>query len=82
MTKTFLAEVKNVTAVKTISNDMEAQIKFITSDKSILDLGKLPSDTIFEVTVKVAPKKEAAPSWGFNDPFSDNDGLGDITSEK
>lgn len=56
--KTFLAEIKNVSSVKTISNDKETKIMFVSNDSSILDLGKLPPNTMFLVTVKVVSNEE------------------------
>ena len=58
MEKTFLAEIKNVTASKTVSNDKDVTVKFSTADSSVVDLGKLPPDTVVLVTVKVVSDKE------------------------
>lgn len=53
---TFLAEIKEVKQVKLVSLDNQFSIKLITDDSKILDLGKLPSDTIVEVKIKAVKK--------------------------
>jgi len=45
------AELKNVTAAKSQSQDMVYKFTFITDDKSVLALGALQSDTIFNIEV-------------------------------
>lgn len=47
----FKAELKQAQARKTASNDMVYKLVFETNDVRVLDLGKLPSDTLFDVGV-------------------------------
>ena len=47
----FIAEIKEVKQRKTSSLDNEYSIKMVTDDSSILELGKLPSDSLIKVTV-------------------------------
>lgn len=51
---TFLCELKSVSQTKKVSLDNEYMIKFVTDDSEVLDLGKLPSDTLFKVSVEVS----------------------------
>lgn len=48
----FQAELKKVSQRKAASMDNVYQIVFETNDSNILDLGKLSSDTLFDVEVK------------------------------
>jgi hypothetical protein len=47
-----LAEIKKVSSKKLASLDIEYQIVLSTNDSSILDLGKLPADTMVELEIK------------------------------
>lgn len=47
----FTAELKQATSRKTASNDMVYKIVFETSNPQTLDLGKLPSDSLFNISV-------------------------------
>jgi len=49
----FLAEIKQTKQIKKSSLDQEYQILLITNNPDILDLGKLPYETIIEVDIKV-----------------------------
>jgi hypothetical protein len=48
----FLAEIKKVEAKKLVSNDIEIRVHLVTDDTRVLDLGKLPSDTLVKVSVE------------------------------
>lgn len=48
----FKAELKQVKQTKLVSLDNQYEIRLITDDSDILDLGKLPPDTIFLVEIK------------------------------
>lgn len=50
---TFTAELKETKHTKRVSLDNVYTIKFETDDPSILDLAKLPSDTLFDITVSI-----------------------------
>ena len=50
----FLAELRKVEAKKLVTNDVEVTITFNTSDTDILDLGKIPADTLLRVYVQDA----------------------------
>ena len=47
----FQAEIKQVQARKTASNDIVYKLVVETDNPMILDLGKLPSDTLFDISV-------------------------------
>lgn len=47
----FIAEIKEVKMKKLVSLDNEYRITFATSDKNILELGKIPADEVVEVEV-------------------------------
>lgn len=47
----FQAELKKTSQRKAASMDNVYQIVLETNDSSIMDLGKLPSDTMFDVEV-------------------------------
>lgn len=49
----FTAEIKQVQARKTVSNDMVYKLVIETDNIQIMDLGKLPSDTLFDITVNL-----------------------------
>jgi hypothetical protein len=49
----FLAEVKSTKQLKKASLDQEYTVVLITEDSSVLDLGKLPYETVVEVKVEV-----------------------------
>ena len=49
----FKAEIKKTTQVKTASGDNVYKIEFATENPMILDLGKLPPDTMVEVKVDI-----------------------------
>lgn len=48
----FKAELKNVGQRKSVSLDNIYKVVLETDDPAILDLGKLPADTLFEVEIK------------------------------
>ena len=48
----FKAEIKNVQMNKLVSLDNEYKLTLITNDPTILELGKIPSDTIVDVEIK------------------------------
>ena len=54
----FIAEIKEVKQVKLVSLDNQYSIKLITDDSRILDLGKLPPDTLVEVKIKPKEKEK------------------------
>ena len=45
----FLAEIKQTKQIKKASLDQEYQILLVTNNPEIMDLGKLPYETIIEV---------------------------------
>lgn len=47
----FSAELKETKQVKHVSLDNVYTIKLVTEDSSVMDLGKLPADTLFTVTI-------------------------------
>lgn len=49
----FTAEIKQVQARKTVSNDMVYKLVIETDNVQIMDLGKLPSDTLFDISVNL-----------------------------
>ena len=49
----FLAEIKQTKQIKKASLDQEYQILLVTNNPEIMDLGKLPYETIIEVEIKV-----------------------------
>jgi len=57
MNLSFIAEIKEVKQQKLISLDNQYSIKLITDDSKILDLGKLPPDTLVKVDIKTYDDK-------------------------
>jgi len=53
----FQAEIKQVQARKTASNDIVYKLVVETDNPMILDLGKLPSDTLFDISVTLHDTK-------------------------
>ena len=53
MTK-FVAEIKQVSSKKTASLDIEYRVVLSTDDPRVLELGKLPADSLVNVEVEVA----------------------------
>jgi hypothetical protein len=49
----FLAELKQTKQTKSTSQDNVYSLTFATDDCRIMDIGKLPSDTLFVVKVEV-----------------------------
>lgn len=49
----FLAEIIRTSQRKLASNDQQYELVFRTNNPQILDLGKLPSDTMFSVSVNL-----------------------------
>jgi len=47
----FVAEIIRTSQRKLASNDNQYEIVLRTNNPQILDLGKLPSDTIFDISV-------------------------------
>ena len=50
---TFDAELRSVKQTKRVSQDNVYTITFETDNPLLLDLGKLPSDTLFTLTVEI-----------------------------
>uniref|UniRef100_A0A7C5Z3D8 Uncharacterized protein n=1 Tax=candidate division CPR3 bacterium TaxID=2268181 RepID=A0A7C5Z3D8_UNCC3 len=48
----FIAEIKEVKQQKLVSLDNQYSIKLITDNSQILDLGKLPPDTLLKVSIE------------------------------
>ena len=51
------AELKKTSQRKSASTDNVYQIVFETDDNTVMDLGKFPSDTIFDVKVEAEDAK-------------------------
>lgn len=49
----FLAELKETKQTKSASLDNVYSLKFVTDESAIMDLGKLPSDIVFKVSVEI-----------------------------
>lgn len=49
----FLAEIIRTTQRKLVSNDNQYEVVLRTENPLILDLGKLPSDTMFEISINI-----------------------------
>lgn len=54
----FQAEIIRTSQRKLVSNDNQYEIVFRTDDPRILDLGKLPADTLFEVLINLYNNKQ------------------------
>lgn len=52
----FIAELKETKQRKGASLDNEYSIKFVTEDSTVIELAKLPSDTLFKITVETAER--------------------------
>lgn len=52
----FLCELKQVKQTKLVSLDNQYEVRLLTDDFNILDLGKFASDTLFEVEIKDVSK--------------------------
>ena len=50
---TFLAELKETKQYKAASSDNLYSLRLVTDNPMVMDLGKLPSDTVFEITVTI-----------------------------
>ena len=50
----FLAELRKVEAKKLVTNDVEVIVTLNTNDTDVLELGKIPPDTILRVYVQDA----------------------------
>lgn len=50
----FLAEIKQVQSRKTPSLDLIYKIVLESDDPTLIDLGKLPADTMVKVTIEIA----------------------------
>lgn len=50
---TFIAEVKEVKALKTVSNDRVCRLVLITDDVRIMELAAIPTDKTVVVNVEV-----------------------------
>ena len=53
----FIAEIKEVKQQKLVSLDNQYSIKLLTDDSKILDLGKLPPDTLVKVNIETYDNK-------------------------
>ena len=49
----FIAEIKRTSQRKSVSGDNVYQLVLETNNPQILDLGKLPADTIFDISVNL-----------------------------
>lgn len=49
----FIAELKKTTQRKAASLDNIFQLVLETDNSSVMDLGKLPADTLFKVSIEV-----------------------------
>ena len=58
----FLCELKQVKQTKLVSLDNQYELRLFTDDSHILDLGKFPADTLFEVEMKAQPKVKTNPT--------------------
>lgn len=52
MSISFIAEIKEVKQQKLVSLDNQYSIRLITDNSQILDLGKLPPDTLVKVSIE------------------------------
>lgn len=50
----FFGELKSVSQTKVVSLDNVYTLKLVTEGSSILDLGKLPPDTLLKVVISVS----------------------------
>jgi hypothetical protein len=50
---TITAELKRTSQRKSVSNDQTYQLVFETDDPRVMDLGKLPSETLFKLRIEV-----------------------------
>jgi hypothetical protein len=57
MMLSFIAEIKEVKQQKLVSLDNQYSIKLLTDDSKILDLGKLPPDTLVKVNIETYDNK-------------------------
>jgi len=53
----FIAEIIRTSQRKLASNDNQYEVVFRTNNPMILDLGKLPSESIVKVTVDIESKE-------------------------
>lgn len=49
-----MAELKKTSQRKSVSNDQIYQLVFETDNPMVMDLGKLPSDTLFELEIGIS----------------------------
>ncbi len=49
----FIAEIKETKQAKKASLDQEYSVRFVTDNPQVLDLGKLPYDTIVKVAITI-----------------------------
>jgi hypothetical protein len=49
----IVAELKRTSQRKSVSNDQTYQLVFETDDPRVMDLGKLPSETLFKLRIEV-----------------------------
>jgi len=49
----FKAELKKTSQRKSVSNDQTYQLVFETDNPMVMDLGKLPPDTLFKLTIDI-----------------------------
>lgn len=49
----LIAELKETKQTKRVSLDNVYSLKFETDNPLVMDLGKLPSDTMFKVTIEI-----------------------------
>ena len=47
----FFAELREVKSKKLITGDIEYKITLTTDNAQVLDLGKIPADTLFKVNI-------------------------------
>ena len=48
----FLCELRSTKQTKLVSLDNQYEIRLVSDDSNIMDLGKLPPDTLFKVTIE------------------------------
>jgi uncharacterized protein YjgD (DUF1641 family) len=65
----FIAEIIRTSQRKLASNDNQYEVVLRSNNPMVLDLGKLPSDTLFEINVTLyssTPKKETKEKIGYD----------------
>lgn len=60
----FFAELKHTKQAKLISGDNQYEIRLVTDNSEILDIAKLPAETLFKVTIEPMNKEEMFKDFG------------------